>query len=164
MTWTWPSSRALSPPRMEAETVRSPRESVGGAISAVGAATGRHPGMAEGFLGGPGQVFGVPSARGDMAAPRPVGARHRRGLRGACVPIDPMDFVRALEPRSTGAGRIPGTVCAASNPNERAGCSTRGQLCLGLRDPGRLRGEVPNAGLSVQAGGSLPIANLAPAG
>ena len=81
-------------------TVRSLREKAG-AIIAVGACatTAGIPGMAaEGFLERPGQVYDrVPSACGDMVAPRAVGAVIDVDFEVRACPIDSYDFIDVLQ-------------------------------------------------------------------
>ena len=123
-------------------TVRSLREKAG-AIIAVGACatTAGIPGMAaEGFLERPGQVYDrVPSACGARG-----GRRHRRGLRGACVPHRQLRLHRRAAARAV---RLEQDVSLAHDVRRLQ--AQRDELLLrkgaavpGARDHGRVRREV----------------------
>ena len=124
-----------------AETVRRARERAGSVI-AIGscAVTGGIPGMASGDLAGHVEaVYGdaAPDACGDLVAPRPVSDVIDVDFEVRCCPIDPMEFghlgsVRRVLPQREGV------------------LLQAGHHVPGARDPGRLRGEVPGAGPSLQ--------------
>lgn len=122
----------------EAEaTVRNLRAKAA-AIIAVGACatTAGIPGMAaDGFLERPGQVYErVPSACGDMVAPRAVGAVIDVDYEVRACPIDSFDFIDVLQRALYGSNKASTsrTMCGDCKRNETSCFFGKGQLCLGL--------------------------------
>lgn len=139
-----------------AETVRRARERAGSVI-AIGscAVTGGIPGMASGDLAGHVEsVYGdaAPDACGDLLAPRPVSDVIDVDAEVRCCPIDPFEFVRVLDGILYGSNRLPATSALVRRvlPQREGVLLQAGRHVPGTRDPGRLRGEVPGAGPSLQ--------------
>lgn len=111
--------------------------------------------MASGDLAGHVEaVYGdvAPDACGDLVAPRPVSDVIDVDFEVRCCPIDPMEFVRVLDAALYGSNRLPATsaLCGECSRNEEGVLLQAGHHVPGARDPGRLRGEVPGAGPSLQ--------------
>lgn len=119
------------------ETVRDLRKRAR-AIIAIGACatTAGIPGMAaESFFERPTQVYDhVPSACGDMIAPRPVHAVIDVDYEVRCCPIDTFDFVDVLQRALYGSnkGYPTKTMCGDCKRNESTCFYAKGELCLGL--------------------------------
>lgn len=107
-------------------------------VIAVGACatTAGIPGMAsDGFLERPGQVYSrVPSACGDMIAPRAVGAVIDVDFEVRSCPIDTLDFVDVLQRALYGSNKAftTRTMCGDCKRNETTCFFGKGELCLGL--------------------------------
>ena len=107
-------------------------------VMAIGACacTGGIPGMASDRLGErEGEVyFTTPDACGELVAPRPVSAVIDVDSEVLCCPIDPYDFVAALQRALYGSNRLPETrtLCADCKRNETECFFSKGVLCLGL--------------------------------
>ena len=150
-------------------TVRSLREKAG-AIIAVGACatTAGIPGMAaEGFLERPGQVYDrVPSACGDMVAPRAVGAVIDVDFEVRACPIDSYDFIDVLQRALYGSNKTypSRTMCGDCKRNETSCFFGKGQLCLGLVTTAGCGAKCVNLGRPRNGcRGLSPDANLASA-
>ena len=150
-------------------TVRSLREKAG-AIIAVGACatTAGIPGMAaEGFLEHPGQVYDrVPSACGDMVAPRAVGAVIDVDFEVRACPIDSYDFIDVLQRALYGSNKTypSRTMCGDCKRNETSCFFGKGQLCLGLVTTAGCGAKCVNLGRPCNGcRGLSPDANLASA-
>ena len=100
------------------------------------ATTAGIPGMAaDGFLERPGQVYDrVPSACGDMVAPRAVGAVIDVDYEVRACPIDSLDFIDVLQRALYGSNKAytSRTMCGDCKRNESSCFFGKGQLCLGL--------------------------------
>ena len=150
-------------------TVRSLREKAGASI-AVGACatTAGIPGMAaEGFLERPGQVYDrVPSACGDMVAPRAVGAVIDVDFEVRACPIDSYDFIDVLQRALYGSNKTypSRTMCGDCKRNETSCFFGKGQLCLGLVTTAGCGAKCVNLGRPCNGcRGLSPDANLASA-
>ncbi len=122
----------------EAEaTVRRLRERAR-VLIAVGACatTAGIPGMAaDHFLERPSEVYErVPSACGDMIAPRSVGSVVRVDYEVRCCPVDTLDFVDVLQRALYGSNKTTTTrtMCGDCKRNETECFFGKGELCLGL--------------------------------
>ncbi len=141
-----------------------------GAIIAVGACatTAGIPGMAaEGFLERPGQVYDrVPSACGDMVAPRAVGAVIDVDFEVRACPIDSYDFIDVLQRALYGSNKTypSRTMCGDCKRNETSCFFGKGQLCLGLVTTAGCGAKCVNLGRPCNGcRGLSPDANLASA-
>ena len=78
--------------------------------------------------------FNTPAACGELIEPRPVSAVIEVDSEVRCCPIDPYDFVAALQRALYGSNRMPETrtLCADCKRNETACFYESGTLCLGL--------------------------------
>lgn len=120
------------------ETVRSVREKAAH-VMAIGscATTAGVTGMAApGLDARIGEVYegSSPEASGDLIAPRPVNAVIEVDSEVRCCPIDPMDFVAALQQALFGSNRLPDTrtLCSDCKRNETECFFNAKTLCLGL--------------------------------
>ena len=120
-----------------AETCRQVRERAAHVMT-IGAcaATAGIPGMAAAdFAARKGAVYAdMPSACGDMIAPRPVKDVIKVDSEVRCCPIDPYDFVAHLQKVLYGSNRsdMANTMCADCKRNETECFYSQGTLCLGL--------------------------------
>ena len=100
------------------------------------ACTAGIPGMACDRLGERmGEVyFDVPDSCGELVTPRPVSDVIAVDSEVRCCPIDPYDFVAALQRALYGSNRLPETrtMCADCKRNENECFFEGGVLCLGL--------------------------------
>lgn len=108
-------------------------------VIAIGAcaATAGIPGMAAGsYDEGKSTVYanGLPEACGEAFAPRSVSSVIPVDCEVRCCPIDPYDFVQALERVLYGsnATRLTDTMCGSCKLNESGCFWRRGKQCLGL--------------------------------
>ena len=120
------------------ETVRAVREKAAH-VMAIGACatTAGVTGMAApGLDGRVADVYGegLPDASGDIIAPQPVSAVIEVDSEVRCCPIDPMDFVAALQRALFGSNRglETRTLCSDCKRNETECFFNLGTLCLGL--------------------------------
>ena len=150
-------------------TVRSLREKAG-AIIAVGACAppAGLPGMAaEGVLERPGQVYDrVPSACGDMGAPRAGGAVIVVDFEVRACPIDSYDFIDVLQRALYGSNKTypSRTMCGDCKRNETSCFFGKGQLCLGRVTTAGCGAKCVNLGRPCNGcRGLSPDANLASA-
>ena len=120
------------------ETVRAVREKAAhvmtiGACATTAGVTGM---AASGLEGRIGNVYegGAPDSSGELIAPRPVSAVIDVDSEVRCCPIDPMDFVAALQRALFGSNRLPDTrtLCSDCKRNETECFYNAGTLCLGL--------------------------------
>ncbi len=154
----------------EAEaTVRTLRERAAKVI-AIGACatTAGIPGMAAaGFLERPGQVYShVPTACGDMIAPRAVDAVIDVDFQVRCCPVDTFDFVDVLQRALYGSNKsFPSkTMCGDCKRNESSCFFGKGTLCLGLVTTAGCGARCVNLGRPCNGcRGLSPDANLASA-
>ena len=124
--------------RESEETVRAVREKAAH-VMAIGACatTAGVTGMAmPGLEDRVGQVYGdaAPEASGELITPRPVSAVIPVDSEVRCCPIDPMDFVAALQRALFGSNRTldTRTLCSDCKRNETECFYNLGTLCLGL--------------------------------
>lgn len=124
--------------REAADTVRAVREKAAH-VMAIGACatTAGVTGMAApGLNGRVTEVYdgASPEASGEMMAPMPVSAVIDVDSEVRCCPIDPMDFVAALQRALFGSNRMADTrtLCSDCKRNETECFYNQGTLCLGL--------------------------------
>ena len=124
--------------RESEETVRAVREKAAH-VMAIGACatTAGVTGMAaSGLDGRVTEVYGdgLPDASGDAISPQPVSAVIEVDSEVRCCPIDPMDFVAALQRALFGSNRSldTRTLCSDCKRNETECFFNLGTLCLGL--------------------------------
>ncbi len=124
--------------RESEETVRAVREKAAH-VMAIGACavTAGVTGMAApGLVGRAAEVYGdaTPDASGELIEPRPVSAVIDVDSEVRCCPIDPLDFVAALQRALFGSNRSPETrtLCSDCKRNETECFFNAGTLCLGL--------------------------------
>ncbi|MBQ9043471.1 MAG: NADH:ubiquinone oxidoreductase [Eggerthellaceae bacterium] len=124
--------------RESEETVRAVR-SKAAHVMAIGACaiTAGVTGMAApGLDGRVSEVYGdtSPDASGELITPRPVSAVIDVDSEVRCCPIDPLDFVAALQRALFGSNRLPETrtMCSDCKRNETECFLQDGVLCLGL--------------------------------
>lgn len=94
------------------------------------------------------------------------GRRHRRGLRGACAPIDSYDFIDVLQRALYGSNKTypSRTMCGDCKRNETSCFFGKGQLCLGLVTTAGCGAKCVNLGRPCNGcRGLSPDANLASA-
>ena len=120
------------------QTVRAVRERAAH-VMAIGACatTAGVTGMAAPGLGGRvGEVYegAAPESSGGLIEPRPVSAVIEVDSEVLCCPIDPMDFVAALQRVLFGSNRLPDTrtLCSDCKRNETECFYNDATLCLGL--------------------------------
>ena len=120
------------------QTVRAVREKAAH-VMAIGACatTAGVTGMAApGLDGRIGEVYegASPESSGELIAPRPISAVIDVDSEVRCCPIDPMDFVAALQRALFGSNRLPDTrtLCSDCKRNETECFYNDGVLCLGL--------------------------------
>ncbi len=120
------------------DTVRAIRDKAAH-VMAIGACatTAGVTGMAAPQLDGRiGEVYrgAAPESSGELIAPRPVSAVIDVDSEVRCCPIDPMDFVAALQRALFGSNRLPDTrtLCSDCKRNETECFYNQGVLCLGL--------------------------------
>lgn len=108
-------------------------------VMAIGACacTGGVTGMASDYLGARTDLVydgNAPDACGEMIEPRPVSAVIDVDSEVRCCPIDPYDFVAALQRALYGSNRLPEprTMCADCKRNETECFFEQSVLCLGL--------------------------------
>ena len=107
-------------------------------LIAIGACatTAGIPGMAaDHFLERPSQVYDrVPTACGDMIAPRSVGSVVDVDYEVRSCPVDPLDFIDVLQRVLYGSNKtVPTrTMCGDCKRNETVCFFGKGRLCLGL--------------------------------
>lgn len=124
--------------RESEETVRAVREkaahvmSIGACATTAGVTGMAAPRLDERAA----EVYGdaVPGASGELIEPRPVSAVIDVDSEVRCCPIDPMDFVAALQRALFGSNRLPDTrtLCSDCKRNETECFYNEGTLCLGL--------------------------------
>ncbi len=124
--------------RESEEIVRAVREKAAH-VMAIGscATTAGVTGMAAPNLHGRiGEVYngGSPESSGELIEPRPVSAVIEVDSEVRCCPIDPMDFVAALQRALFGSNRLPDTrtLCSDCKRNETSCFYGQSVLCLGL--------------------------------
>lgn len=134
------------------ETVRSLRERAKTIIT-IGACanTAGIPGIAaSGFNGHSSEVYGqgVPSACGQVIAPRSVGSVIDVDMQVPCCPIDFYDFASVLSRALYGSNRtVPNrTMCGDCKRNETQCFFEKGELCLGLVTNGGCGARCPKLG------------------
>lgn len=124
--------------RESEETVRAVRAkaahvmAIGACATTAGVTGMAAPGLGERV----GQVYGgaAPDSCGELIAPRPVSAVIDVDSEVRCCPIDPMDFVAALQRALFGSNRLADTrtLCSDCKRNETECFYNQGTLCLGL--------------------------------
>lgn len=152
------------------ETLRKVRRRASAVIT-IGAcaATAGIPGMASrDFDDQVESVYGaeVPVAAGSLVRPMAVSAVIPVDWEVRCCPIDPADFMMALQRFLTGSNRLAptATLCGECKRNERGCFYGRGQLCLGLVTRSGCGARCPNLGRPCNGcAGVSPDANVAAA-
>lgn len=132
------------------------------------ATTAGIPGMAAAdFLERPAQVYGrVPSACGEMIAPRPVSAVIEVDFEVRTCPVDSYDFVDVLQQVLYGSNKTVSTrtMCGDCKRNETSCFYGSGVLCLGLVTRAGCNARCVNLGRPCNGcRGLSPDANLASA-
>lgn len=153
--------------RESEETCRFLREHAAH-VMAIGACacTGGVTGMAVDGLGDrTSSVYAgkAPDACGEMIEPRPVSAVIDVDSEVSCCPIDPYDFVAALQRALYGSNRLPEprTMCADCKRNETECFFNQGVLCLGLVTRAACGARCVNLGRPCNGcAGLSPAANL----
>ena len=156
--------------RESEETCKAVREKAAH-VMAIGACatTAGVTGMAaSGLEGRIGEVYGAgsPDACGELISPRPVSAVIPVDSEVRCCPIDPMDFVAALQRALFGSNHGPETrtMCSDCKRNETECFYNLGMLCLGLVTRAGCGARCVNLGRPCNGcAGLSPDANLAAA-